>query len=107
MRRGTTPTITLKVKDASVDLTELQEIYVTFSQSGRKITKKTGDAGFETESGCVHVTLTQAETLYFRPGTVDVQLRALTPTGNAVASNAVRAPVSDVLLKEVISCDER
>ena len=40
MRRGTTPTITLKVKDASVDLTELQEIYVTFSQSDARSQKR-------------------------------------------------------------------
>ena len=86
MRRGTTPTITLTVTNednSPLDLTN-DEVYITFKESGSNgslLTKRETDDGVSItvngNASIVEVTLTQAETLGFRPGrTVSVQIRA-------------------------------
>lgn len=101
MTRGTTPTIILTVN--GVDLTSLKSVYVTFCQSGKMLTKQSGNEGVEITEHTVSVSLSQEETLRFTPGTVEVQLRGLTNGGDAFATNVAKVAVKEVLLKEVIT----
>ena len=101
MTQGTTPTITLTLD--ALDLTSLKSVYVTFCQSGKKLTKQSGDDGVDINKHTVSVSLSQKETLSFTPGTVEVQLRGLTNGGDAFATNVARVAVREVLLKEVIT----
>lgn len=97
MRRGTTPTIAIKVHGC--DLSKFETIYVTFGQ-GTNLVDKTGE-DLEIEGDTVSVFLTQEDTLLFdsRKRTVEVQIRAVSEGGVAVASNIRQIPV-DAILKE-------
>lgn len=62
---GTTPTFTLRLKKAcDVDLTQVNNIYVTLKQGATVITK-TGNDLVVTDSKTVQFSLTQAESLGF------------------------------------------
>ena len=71
MVRYTTPTFALTLPD-TVDLTEAENVYVTFAQpGGRVIYTKTGDA-LDVTAQEVDVYLSQEETAQFRSGAVDI-----------------------------------
>lgn len=93
MRRGTTPTFAFEV---DVDLTGW-DVYVTFEQRKAEITRREPQIA-PTETGCTcSVELTQAETLRFREGRAEVQLRAV-KDGIAVASDVFAFDVGRILL---------
>lgn len=95
MRRGTTPTNTFTT---DIDLTEAVVLYITYKQNHRVVIEKTlNDVTVTPEA--VEVTLTQAETLRFRTGDVEMQIRVRFPDGSAPASQVMVAPV-EVILKE-------
>lgn len=100
-RRGTTPTVTLAVD--ALDLTTLQSIYVTFRQGAALLTKRSGEDGVTVEPHRVTVRLSQADTLAFRDGRVQVQLRALAPDGTALASGIATCTALEILLDGEIS----
>jgi len=101
MYRGTTPTLTFTLPMAVSTLTEY---WVTVSQhyDNIRIDKDSSDC---TASGStITVTLTQEETLRLVPDKpVYIQLRVLTSGGDAMASEAFKATVADVLREEVIA----
>lgn len=73
MFRGTTPTYTFTLHD-TVDLSEATNVYVTFSDmKDAEILTKEGSA-LTVGTNIVSVFLTQAETLAFPNGRVQVQL---------------------------------
>lgn len=98
MRRGTTPT--LKIRVTGANLSEMENIYVTIKQEGKEVTK-TGDE-ISTEGDMILVPLTQEDTLKFRHSCVWVQMRATTKDGLAVASNIRMLEMKDVLMDGVI-----
>lgn len=101
MTRGTTPTITIKLK-SDIDLTELKSVYVTFQQGQKLLTKAKGESGVEVGANSVSIFLTQEETLFFSTGTADIQLRGLTEDDEAFATTICKVNVNRVLLSEVI-----
>lgn len=98
MRRGTTPT--LKIRITGVDLDELENIYITVKQDRAEVTK-TGDE-ITIENGILFVPLTQEDTLKFHQSCVWVQMRATTKDGLAVASNIRMVEMKDILKDGVI-----
>lgn len=102
MIRGTTPTFTLTVIGAEFDTST---IYVTLSQANRKILTKTGeDLSVSTEDNktIIDVYLTQQETLSFKPGIAQIQIRWIDELGTACATPIKSIDISDVLLDGVI-----
>lgn len=98
MRRGTTPTNTFTV---DLDLTLAQVLYITYKQGGRTvIEKKLEDVTITAET--LTVTLTQADTLKLRDGSVDIQIRARLIDGSAPASQIMTVPVEAILKEGVI-----
>ena len=99
MRRGTTPTLTIRIRDG--DLAEYEHIYVTIKQGEKELTKIF--AGSDSVDGVLHVTLTQEDTLMFADNEkAKVQLRCITADGIAVATNIVRIYVGEILKEGVI-----
>ena len=99
MRQGTTPTIVINVNN--IDLTELKSVYITFEQDGYLLRKDMSQ--IEIEDDEIRITLTQEETLKFKKGIVNVQLRAITQDGLAIASSIATNTVHRILDKEVIT----
>lgn len=99
MRQGTTPTIVINVNN--IDLSELKSVYITFEQDGFLLKKDMSQ--IEIEDDEIRITLTQEETLKFKKGIVNVQLRAITQDGLAIASSIATTTVHRILDKEVIT----
>lgn len=98
MYRGTTPTNTFSTE---IDLSGFR-IYITYSQSGKEIFTKTNE-DCEITGDKIVVKLTQADTLKLAAGgsvrsaNVKMQIRYVTPSGDAGASNVMTATVDDIL----------
>lgn len=99
MRQGTTPTIQITIND--IDLNEMQNIYVVFEQNGYILKKESSD--LDIEGNTISVSLSQEETLNFKEGTCNIQLRMITKGGVAIASPIKTTKVYRVLNKEVIT----
>lgn len=99
MRQGTTPTIQITIND--IDLNEMQNIYVVFEQNGYILKKESNDLNIE--GNIISVLLSQEETLNFKEGTCNIQLRMITKGGVAIASPIKTTKVYRVLNKEVIT----
>ena len=99
MRQGTTPTIQITIND--IDLNEMQNIYVVFEQNGYILKKESSD--LEIEGNTISVSLSQEETLNFKEGTCNIQLRMITKGGVAIASPIKTTKVYRVLNKEAIT----
>lgn len=99
MRQGTTPTIQITIND--IDLNEMQNIYVVFEQNGYILKKESSD--LDISGNVISVLLSQEETLNFKEGTCNIQLRMITKGGVAIASPIKTTKVYRVLNKEVIT----
>lgn len=97
LRRGTTPINTF---DVDVDLREAT-VYVSYAQRGALIVDKTNDNLSITENQII-VTLSQEDTLKFKPGEVDIQIRYVKANGIADASNIIKTTVDQILKNGVI-----
>lgn len=95
MRRGTTPTNTFSVP---IDLSAAT-VYITYAQNNRTVIEKTGDElTFDSTDGYkIIVELSQQDTLAFKAGTVEIQIRAVFETGEALASNIIRTTFDRIL----------
>lgn len=102
MRRGTTPTLQITVTGLSK--IEIQNLYLTLEQQGVVIEKTEADVSIEGE--VISAALTQEETLSLTAKMdVAMQLRVLSKSGTACASNIVPVPVGEILEDGVISGD--
>nr|DAF77979.1 MAG TPA: hypothetical protein [Caudoviricetes sp.] len=94
MRRGTTPTIKLIVDGLSK--LELRTAVLTIKQRAVVIERTLDQMTIKTDS--LAVTLTQKDTLALMPGIdAEVQLRCLTLSGTAYASDVLQLPVEKIL----------
>lgn len=92
MRRGTTPTNTFLL---DVDLSGAT-IFVTYEQGGVNVLEKTG-ADLTVAPDSIAVKLTQADTLKFKPGNVNIQIRYVDAFGTADASNIITTTAERIL----------
>jgi len=101
MRRGSTPT---NVFTTDIDLSQAT-VYVSYEQNGVVVVEKTGsDLTFATDQGNYTITLSlsQEDTLKFKPGTVMIQIRYVFPDGAADASNIIKTTFERIIKDGVI-----
>lgn len=96
---GTTPTFTLTFS-GTIDLTEAQNVYVTFVSGATRITKTGEDLTVQAKS--IGVYLTQKETLSFSIGDVEIQANWTMANGSRAASEIAKYPITKQLLKKVL-----
>ena len=99
MIRGSTPTHTFNCKIAP-DL--IHKVRVLYSQNDVLALKKEDEDCIK-DGQKVIVKLTQEDTLSFKEGKVEIQLRILTPTGDSIPSNIHVVNVSKLLEDEVFT----
>ena len=99
MIRGTTPRLYFYLP---FNVDALNEAYVTFAQNGETVFEKTLSECV-VEQNKISVKLTQEETLMLHVGsTVEIQIRAKTGSGDALASNIMRESADRILKEGVI-----
>ena len=97
--RYTTPVFTLTFSEEHLDLTEADEVFVTFRQAEKLMTVTGEDLTVEKKS--IAVSFTQEETAEFCVGDVEIQAN-WTIGGKRAASEIVKYQFTDQLLKQVI-----
>ena len=99
MIRGTTPT---HIFTLPFDVSMVQKIRIIYAQNGTvKLTKTEADCTLE--GNTVQVKLTQEDTLAFvAQSAAEIQVRVLTPAGDALASEPRWIGVNRLLENEVI-----
>lgn len=97
--RGTTPTFTLTFPAESVDLTEADEVYVTFTSGANIVTKSGNDLDVSAHE--IGVYLSQTDTFKFSVGNVDIQANWMI-NGNRIASEVKPYEITRQLLNEVL-----
>lgn len=98
MFRGTTPTNTFSV---DVDCTDAEKIYITYSQHKKTIVEKSIE-DLTVTSDEISVVLTQEETLQFREGDVEIQIRVKFPDGKAMSCDIIKTTAKRILKEGVI-----
>lgn len=98
--QGTTPTFVLTLPD-TVDLTEAQNVYVTFTQGSQNTLTKTGDDLAVSEHQ-IEIYMLQKDTLRFRDGTVMIQANWTYSGGQRAATDVVKIEWDENLLKKVV-----
>ena len=96
--RGTTPKIVFTLPFTA---SALESVYITFSQGRAETLILHGDR-ITAEGNTLTVHLTQDETLRFVNKQVEIQIRAIDTTGNAIASKIITADVARILQNGVI-----
>ena len=96
----TTPTFTLTFTEQALDLTQAQNVYVTFRSGETLMTKSGADLTIAEKS--IGVYLSQEETAKFKVGYVEIQANWTMAPNRRAASNIVRYPISGQLLMAVI-----
>ena len=98
MTRGGTPTFVIELE--GVDMTDIKQVYVTFRQGAFVLTKKKKDMILSNTG--LTFSLKQKETLRFKEGTAQLQIRVLTEGGLVMATDIMEEDVTPVLSGEVI-----
>lgn len=98
--RGTTPTYVCTFIEQSLDLTQANNVYVTF-RKGAKILTKTGQ-DIEVAAKQVEIYLDQKETLMFSTGEVKVQVNWTLAGGMRACSEVATINLSEQLLEKVV-----
>lgn len=98
--RGTTPTFRHTFTEETLDLTTANNVYVTYKQGAKSLTK-TGD-DIEVEPKAVTVYLTQKETLTFKEGTLESQVNWTGANGRRAASKVKGIELEKQLLDKVV-----
>lgn len=98
--RYTTPVFTLTFSEKTLDLTQARDVFVTFVQADKAITK-TGEDLDVTEK-TIRVYFSQEDSAAFYVGDVNIQANWVTGDGNRAASEVVKYQFTEQLLKQVI-----
>jgi hypothetical protein len=97
MIRGSTPTHTFNCK---LDPELIHKVRVLYSQNNVLVLKKE-DEDCEKDGQTIIVKLSQEDTLKFKEGKVEIQLRVLTSTGESIPSKIHTVNVNKLLENEV------
>lgn len=95
MWRGTTPTHVFYMPDEFSDAA-FTDIYLSYAQRGKVILEKTL-ADITVSGTSLTVSLSQADTLLFHYGPVQIQMRGKLAGGRALASNIIHTNAREVL----------
>lgn len=104
MTQGTTPSYIFALKDKTINFEDIEIFVITLKSCSSEITHNSDEpcVTLDNEKKTITLTLTQAETLSFKEGEAEVQLRGKFIAGTAFASKVCRVPVERSLYKEVI-----
>lgn len=104
MTRGTTPTYRIKIAQ-EIDFSLVESFHMTLKQSStNKVTTRieAGSEAVDPVERAIDWTLTQDETLRFKDGIAELQVRGKFLDGSVFATKIYSIPVNKVLYDEVI-----
>lgn len=103
MYRGTTPTIVFTITSGiNVSDINLSATHITFECGTSELDFSNTNIATDTINNTLSVSLTQAQTLAWTEGQVNIQIRATLNNGKVVASNIMSTDLERILLEGVI-----
>ena len=104
MTQGTTPSYIFALKDKKLNFEDIEIFVITLKSCSAEVTHNSEEpcVTLDNEKKTITLTLTQEETLSFKEGEAEMQLRGKFIEGTAFASKVCRVPVERSLYKEVI-----
>ena len=99
MRRGTTPTLEFELED--VDLTNIKIAMLTIKQDYKNVINQ--ELEIDTEREILHTSLTQEQTLLFKPGPCKIQIKVEFLDGMVSATDIQTIDVRAILNEEIMS----
>lgn len=101
MTRGTTPVYTITID--GVDDLSVYKLYITIRQNAKLVTYTSEDTdAVQIDGTTLTLALSQADTLTFRQGVADLQVRAVDAEGVAWASDIAEIEINPILKDGVI-----
>lgn len=101
MYRGTSPSLIFTV-NTTLDLRTITTLWVTLKNNGQELTFGINDVVISAGQKTIGVPLTQEQTLGFKGGQCEAQIRFKDRYGNAYASNIVLIEIKRILKEGVI-----
>lgn len=100
MRRGTSPSISFKIK--GYDVADFDTVHVTIRQNDIILTKTEAELDIGQYYNTITCNLSQKETLMFKAGVIEIQLRAITKYDDAFASPIYETTLDRILEEGII-----
>ncbi|MBQ4065841.1 MAG: hypothetical protein IJD10_07045 [Clostridia bacterium] len=102
MKRGNTPTVTIKLPEEFA-VSELEDAVFSIAQQNTEIIrKKLNEMTTDEENNTLHLALTQKETLLLRYGDlIEMQLR-IKIKGKVIGTNVVKKMVEKTINEEIL-----
>ena len=100
MYRGTTPTLKWTVTSKDLDLTKIKQLWLTFKNPKDEkytLSKSIEDVEINDEDKTISYKLTQEETLTFRAGVIEAQIRILMDNDLAFAT-----PIQEIYVDRIL-----
>lgn len=104
MTQGTTPSYVITLKNKDINFDDIEIFVITLKSCSAEVTHTSEEScvTLDNEKKKITLTLTQEETLSFKEGEAEMQLRGKFIAGTAFASKVCRVSVERSLYKEVI-----
>ena len=104
MTQGTTPDFNIYLNNKSIKYSDIQIVYVTLKQKDIEVTHNSDEScvSIDPANKCVTFRMEEKESLMFKEGEAELQVRIKYKNNNVFASVVKRVPVDRVLNKEVI-----
>lgn len=104
--RGTTPTITCRIKQ-EIDLHNIVQVWIYIAQQNKvKVDKTVSDVVFDYENRTVAVTLSQEDTLALKEGEAKIQIRGLMQDDTALGMIAKTIDIKQIYKQGIITTEE-
>ena len=104
--RGTTPTLIFHVKDETLDLNEIAQVWITLKNKAgvklKEITYDRGDVVIDATNHTIELFLTQNDTLALTDYTMLLQMRMRLNNDLAYASSITEVEIGQILKDGVI-----
>lgn len=104
--RGTTPTLVFHIKDKTLDLNEIAQVWITFKNKAgfrpKEITYDIDDVIVDSAEHTITLYLSQNNTLALSECEMSVQIRIRFNDDKAYASNILNVPIGRILKEGVI-----
>lgn len=102
IRRGTTPTIVIHIKNPDMDLNTFDVCHITIANVGGFNKKVFENPEINNEEKTLSIDLSQEDTLAYESGNIEIQVKVKLNTGKVIASEIVITTMKRILEEAVL-----
>lgn len=100
--RGTTPTLSFKIENEDFDMTKIEICHITIQNKGGENKTVFDSPTIDTENKIISVELDQEDTLKYKEGKIELQIRIKLDTGRVVATPILVTEMNKILEETIL-----